>query len=267
MTVIKKLCFPICIIIFAILLTLQSCEKKEQRNQITKHNTADIDSLLNTGHRLYENANFDSSYYYYSKAKYAAEVKKDTSRIIHSLSWMAEIQRNQGDYTGSESTSVEAFPYIGNSNKYPYGETNIYNGLGSNYLFTSDNDNAIYYYRKAINYKTDEVIKAGIINNIALIYIEKREYKKAIQIFLSLISKKKIKDTPETYARLNDNLGNTYNKSNNNLAFYHLMDIPLQRSPRFRYKVRHPFRYKGRHDSAGKVATYSGAKYATLLLV
>ena len=45
------------------------------------------------------------------------------------------------------------------------------------------------------------------------------------------------------------------------------VDIPLQRSPRFRHKVRHPFRYKGRHDSAGKVATYSGAKYATLLLI
>ena len=46
-----------------------------------------------------------------------------------------------------------------------------------------------------------------------------------------------------------------------------LLDIPLQRSPRFRHKVRHPFRHKGRHDSAGKVATYSGAKYATLLLI
>ncbi|SHM98341.1 hypothetical protein SAMN05216269_1101, partial [Flavobacterium xinjiangense] len=32
-----------------------------------------------------------------------------------------------------------------------------------------------------------------------------------------------------------------------------LLDIPLQRSPRFRYKVRHPFRSKGRHDSTAKV--------------
>jgi hypothetical protein len=49
--------------------------------------------------------------------------------------------------------------------------------------------------------------------------------------------------------------------------FISLLDIPLQRSPRFRYKVRHPFRCKGRHDSAAKVATYSAAKYTTLLLI
>jgi hypothetical protein len=37
------------------------------------------------------------------KAKNEAEIVQDTSRIIHSLGWMAEIQTNQGDYTGSKS--------------------------------------------------------------------------------------------------------------------------------------------------------------------
>jgi hypothetical protein len=52
----------------------------------------------------------DSAYYYFNKAKNAAEIKKDTSRIINSLSWMAQIQRHQGDYE-SEATAVEALLY------------------------------------------------------------------------------------------------------------------------------------------------------------
>jgi hypothetical protein len=39
------------------------------------------------------------AYYYFNKAKNAAEIKKDTSRIINSL-LMAQIQRHQGDYVG-----------------------------------------------------------------------------------------------------------------------------------------------------------------------
>jgi signal transduction histidine kinase len=220
--VLRKLHSLIYILLFALLFITQSCEKKKQNNPPKKKDFTEVNRLLAIGHKLYENEEFDSSYYYYNKAKNAAELKKDTSRIIHSISWMAEIQRNQGDYSGSESTSIEAFPYLENSNKYPYGETNIYNGLGTNYLYTSDNDNALYYYKKAINYKTDEIIKAGINNNIALVYIEKKDYKKALQIFLSLLSKKEIKDNPEIFARLNDNLGNMYDNTKNVQAFYHL---------------------------------------------
>ncbi|MDO7742266.1 MAG: hypothetical protein MUP99_00770 [Pedobacter sp.] len=43
------------------------------------------------------------------------------------------------------------------------------------------------------------------------------------------------------------------------------VDIPLHSTPRFRYKVRHPFRSKVHQCSAGKVTIYSAAKYATLL--
>jgi len=44
-----------------------------------------------------------------------------------------------------------------------------------------------------------------------------------------------------------------------------LLDIPLQSTPRFRHKVRHPFRGKVPRYSAGKVTIYSEAKYTTLL--
>ncbi|MFV5702543.1 ATP-binding protein [Flavobacterium sp. XS2P12] len=135
---------------------------------------------------------------------------------------MAQIQCNQGDHSGSETTSIEAFPFIENSNKYLYGETNIYIGLGNNYLITFDNDNAIYYFKKAINSKTDEEIKSGIINNISMAYTEKGDYQKAIQILLPLILKKELINNPGTFARINDNLGHSYDKSGSSKAFFYL---------------------------------------------
>jgi signal transduction histidine kinase/Tfp pilus assembly protein PilF len=220
--ILRKLHFPIYILSFVFLFVTQSCEKKKQNNSPKKHNTTKIERLLKLAHMHYENGKFDSSYYFYNKAKSTAELKKDTSRIIHSLAWMAQIQRNQGDYTGSETTSIEAFPFIENSNKYPYGETNIYIGLGNNYLNTFDYDNAIYYFKKAINSKTDKIDKAGIINNIGVTYIEKGNYQKALQILLPLLKKKEVINDEETYARINDNLGDAYDKSKSSKAFFYL---------------------------------------------
>ena len=218
----KKKHFPVFHLFLALLFLTQSCEKKKRNNSPKKQGLTEINRQIDIGHKHYENEAFDSSYYYFNKAKYAAEIKKDTSRIIQSLSWMAEIQRNQGDYSGSETTSIEAFPFIENSNKYLYGETNIYIGLGNNYLITFDNENAIYYYKKAINSKTDEEIKSGIKNNIGLAYTEKGDYQKAIQLFLPLILKMEIINNQETFARINDNLGHTYDKSGNSKSFFYL---------------------------------------------
>jgi len=136
---------------------------------------------------------------------------------------MAQIQRNQGDNAGSETTSIEAFPLIENSNKYLYGETNIYIGLGNNYLLTHENDKAIYYFKKAINSKTDEDTKSGILNNISMAYTEKGEYQKAIQILLPLTRKEKVINNAEKIAQINDNLGHAYNKSGNSKAFFYLI--------------------------------------------
>ncbi|MFE3872665.1 ATP-binding protein [Flavobacterium sp. ZS1P70] len=220
--VLRKLHFPIYIILLALIFATQSCEKKTQNKPPKKQDLTEINRLLAVGHEHYENEEFDSSYYYYNKARYAAEIKKDTSRIINSISWMAQIQRVQGDYTGSEATAVEALSFLENNGKYPNGRWNIYNALGNNYLYTFDNDNALYYFKKALNLKTDPIEKAGIVNNIAITYIEKGNYKKALQNLLPLIKKKEVLNHAETFARINDNLGDSYSKSESSKALYYL---------------------------------------------
>jgi hypothetical protein len=66
---------------------------------------------------------------------------------------MAQIQRHQGDYE-SETTAVE-HSFLENTDKYPNGKWNIYNQLGNNYLYICF-DNALYYFNKALNLKTDQ---------------------------------------------------------------------------------------------------------------
>ncbi|CAM3104945.1 Tetratricopeptide repeat-containing protein [Flavobacterium frigoris] len=221
----KKLHFLIYILL---VISLQSCKKDLQKKPRKQSNLSQINRLLEIGHKHYCNQQYDSSYYYYNQAKYAAEIKKDTSRTIHSLGWMAQIQQNQGDYTGSEITSTEALPYIENSNSYPYGQTNIYIVLGNNYLNTFDNDNAIFYFKKAINSKTDEVIKAGIINNISIAYAQKGDYQKAIEILLPLTLKKEIINDPKIYSQTLSNIGYIYNKTNNSKAInFHLKSLKI----------------------------------------
>jgi len=220
--VLKKLRFSIHIILLAMLFVFQSCERNEQNNSRPEQDVTAINNLLAIGQKHYQNEEFDSSYYYYNKAKDAAELQKDTSRIIHSISWIAQIQRNRGDYSGSETTSIEALPFIEQPNKYPYGETNIYIGLGNNYFLLHENDNAIYYFKKAINSKTDEDIKSGILNNISKAYIEKGDYQRAIQTLLPLTLKRESINNPITYANINGNLGDAYTKSGQPQALYYL---------------------------------------------
>ena len=168
----KKLYFPVYIAVLIVLTFLQSCNKKPKDSTPKKFDRVEINKFMEIGYKHTDNLEFDSSFYYFNKAKYAAELKKDTSKIILSLSWMAQTQRLLADYSSSETTLTEALPMIENNDNFPYGETNIYINLGNIYYEKNENDNAIFYFNKAINSKTDEEIKSGIMNNIALAYIE-----------------------------------------------------------------------------------------------
>ncbi|MFV8368007.1 tetratricopeptide repeat-containing sensor histidine kinase [Flavobacterium sp. LB2R40] len=202
-------------------LLLQSCKKREENTIIKKHSTVEIDRLIELGHLQYENGKFDSSYYYFNRAKFNSDLKKDTSRIIHSLAWLAQIERVLGDYSSSEATAVEALPFLENTKNFPNGRWNIYNALGNNYLYTSDFTNALYYFNKALNLKTDQIDKASITNNIALIHIEKGDYQQALKILLPLIKKKEVINHSQTFANIIDNIGEAYDKSENALGLYY----------------------------------------------
>lgn len=205
-----------------LLTILSSCNNKPQVTISNKRNLSSLNTLIEKGHNHYKRGAFDSSYYYFNKVKNEAEHIKDTSRLVHSLSWMAQIQRNEGDYTGSEATAVEALPYLEKTDKFPNGKWNIYNQLGNNFLIIKDYKNANKYFKLALNLKTDLLEKAGIKNNLALVYIQTKQYHSAIQILAPLTIQTEVINDADNYSRILDNLGFCYLKLKKPKAFNYI---------------------------------------------
>ena len=154
--ILKKSSFPI-YVLFLFFSILQSCEKKPINTPSQKSNLAEIDRLIDLGDKYYENVKYDSAYYYHNKAKSLCDAKTDNTRIIYSLSRMSEIQQNQGDYSGSETTTIEAIPFLNKTMDLTY-ECSIYNLLGIVYIKLYDYDNALYYHNKGLDLKIDEIL-------------------------------------------------------------------------------------------------------------
>ena len=208
--ILKKIYFPI-FVLLALFLILQSCDKKPIIKPDKKSNLIEIDRLIDLGDKYLENTKYDSAYYYHNMAKSLCDVKKDNTRIIYALARMSEIQQNQGDYSGSETTAIEALPFLNSTMDTSY-ESSIYNLLGVVYLELYDYDNALYYYNKASNLKIDEIRKLKIIHNIAVVYMAKHDYRHAIQILLPLTLRKEVQNDPAPYSKALDNLGFSYFK-------------------------------------------------------
>ena len=219
--ILKKLPPIVYFLSLSFFLILHSCEKKTLNNPEKKHNTAEIDRLINLGDKFFEKSEYDSSYYYFNKAKSACNEKKDVSKIIYSISNLATIQQNQGDYSGSETTAMEAIPFLEKTTNPKY-KWNIYTIIGINYLYAYDYENALYYYNKALNLKTDELRKSDTKNNIAVIYMEKEDYNLAIRILQPLSLKKEVINNSEAFSRVIDNLGYSYFKVGNSKALAYL---------------------------------------------
>ncbi|HSN47267.1 MAG TPA: ATP-binding protein, partial [Flavobacterium sp.] len=109
---------------------------------------------------------------------------------------------------------IEAIPYLKPSFDPSY-ECSIYNLLGIVYMKLYDYDNALYYYNKGLNLKIDTIRKLKFKHNIAVAYMGKQDYNRAIEILLSLASRKDVINDPASFSKVIDNLGYSYFKMGN----------------------------------------------------
>tara|TARA_R110000868_G_scaffold36900_11_gene130564 strand:- start:6307 stop:8025 length:1719 start_codon:yes stop_codon:yes gene_type:complete len=214
----KKLHFLFYILL---IISTQSCKKELQPIPKKKSNLVEIKRLIALGDHYFENGKYDSSYYYFDKAKLACDPKKDINQFIYAISNLATIQQNQGDFSGSETTAMEAMPVLQTTTNLRC-KWSIYTILGINYLNTFDYDNALYYYNKALNLKTDQILNNGALNNIALTYMQQEEYQKALKILLPMTLDNKIKNDPTENSRILNNIGYCYFKTGNPKTFDYL---------------------------------------------
>lgn len=208
--ILKNFHFPI--LYFVLIFTNVSCH-----NDVTIVDNNEYTKLINKGNDFIKNSQLDSAYSYYTIAKESCSNKKGDEYAYVQLQ-IATIQQFFGDNYSCEETITDALSNYQNTSYKPY----FYNLLAVTYDNQKRYDEAMSYYKKAENTYTGNYGKILAKNNIGLLYLEKKQYQKAITIFNPLLTTN-IKDSIKDYAMIVDNLGYSQYKSNSAEAITNLL--------------------------------------------
>jgi len=208
--------------ITVVFLFLLSCQKKKEVSiAATTKTKAQVETLIIIADRFYDNKNFDSAFYYYNKVKSVCNPITDSENYVSTLNRIADIQEIKDDFSGSEATITEAFPYL-KYVKNPKHAWNSYTGLGVIYVNLNEYKLALFYFNKALALKTSAWRKASAKNNIAFVYTLQNRHAEAIKIFDNLLKSEGATKFTEDYAAALNNIGYCYFKTNNPKAISYL---------------------------------------------
>nr|WP_315162126.1 sensor histidine kinase [uncultured Flavobacterium sp.] len=190
----------------------------------------------------YEVSHKDSAYYYYQKAeKLYRNLKNDlmTGRMQFNKAYLLFYE---GNYIESEILLSKALQLLKKSDdkKLLYS---TYNLMGANFGKLEESDNAIKYYMLAKGVLNDLIqsddgfdkknnFKISTSVNLAEIYRQRAQYKKAILELESVLSPNLKKEWPEYYAIIIGNLGEIKMKSGNLYGVEKLLKTSLDISRR-----------------------------------
>ena len=160
----------------------------------------------------------DSAYYYYHKAEKVYEGLNDNFEIANTLFEIAEIQRDEKDFTGSEVTSVEAIALLNlleQTNEVRRLKSFLYNNLGAVFGQLEQYEESIFYHKKGFELKKElegdnKATIDNSLNNLALAYKNSGQYELALEYYGQILKNENlVKDRPEVYATILDNYAHT----------------------------------------------------------
>ncbi|OXG01590.1 hypothetical protein BC749_104125 [Flavobacterium araucananum] len=212
---------------FIILLFLFSCKDKKTVNTNTESIRKEALSLRNKAIENYDKQNFNTAFHEFNKSKQLYETLKDSANIGYIFIQMAAIQQVNGDYYGSKETVTEALPYVKKNSEYT-ASINTKLGIADKEL--SLYDDAILYYKEAVNGYENPIKKLDPLNNIAAVYIQQKKYDKAITLLDFLLNKKLLNEKVQANKKslIQDNLGYAYFKNGMDEKGFSLMNEALQ---------------------------------------
>ncbi|MFD2594814.1 tetratricopeptide repeat-containing sensor histidine kinase [Sphingobacterium griseoflavum] len=125
---------------------------------------------------------------------------------------MSIIQRDEGDYFGSQETGLEAIDYLDSKKPehYVYLSSN-YNNLGNVTSALGDKAKAIEFYNLAIKYEGDSASTRTYRNNLGKLYQDEKDYNQAIAIYRAVLKDEKTGTT--AFARVLTNYATAMWKS------------------------------------------------------
>ena len=161
--ILKRFSFPILLFLFFI----YSCNKNYEG--LRTSSGKEYDKSIQAGFQWMKKQQYDSAFFHFENAKLEAE---NANEKVYALLQMATIQQIFCDFSGSESTATEAYKNIKDPSYLPY----IYNTLGIAFEEQNNYEEALKYYNKCYNDSLSELQKCMVKNNIAVVYLEKKEY-------------------------------------------------------------------------------------------
>ena len=205
----KKFLFPI----FLFGMVFQSCTKDfEIEKNLSK---SEYDRYNEKAFNWVEQQRYDSAFYYFHKSK---SVAQSSEQLVYSLLQIASIEQKYCDFAGSEETITTAYENCTNPIYFP----TIYNLLGLAFLEQYNYEEALLYFNKCYNYSLKELDKSIVKNNIAYVYLEKKEFSMAIAVLSKIVTNDSLQADKMQYAKALDNLGYAYFKANNPDAITYL---------------------------------------------
>ena len=150
----------------------------------------------------------DSAFFYYYLSKDISKRLNDSLAVGRRLLSLANLQREAKDYLGSEISAIEALRYLEPLQAYIY-LVSVYNNLGLTSEVLNQKNNALKYYRKALEFNKENQNDASylyIINNIGVVYQRRNQHKKAIEYFKKGLAFDNIQEKyPTNYTLLLEN--------------------------------------------------------------
>ncbi len=193
------------------------------KNSLAALDSINLGKAYRTRGAYYKNTNaLDSSFIYFSKAE-KIYFKLDNQKEV-----LANVYLNKGvvqcmasDFLGAELSLTKAYSIYKDSDN----KNNLYgtlNQLGLVYNELKEYDKAVFFHTKALetvrkfNLQNAQHEEAVCYNNIGYLYIKQKKYKEAITNFEEGLKDKQIlKDDPDLYSLLIDNLAYSRLQSSN----------------------------------------------------
>ncbi|MCL1639959.1 tetratricopeptide repeat protein [Elizabethkingia sp. HX WHF] len=218
------------ILYFLLFVLMVSCTKTKESNINETEKRAD-NPYYEKAWLYLDQKNPVHAFQNFNKAKEIYLKNNDSLGVGKCLMNMGIILADQGDYFGAQETSLEATKYFKENNKqdYYYIDSN-YNNLGIICLNLKDYKKAIEFYNKAIKFSNKKEDVQMYLNNKAKTFQETKNYNEALKIYNKILegeSKNK-----NEYSRALSNFAYTQwlqnPKNNYDFEFYKALNIRLK---------------------------------------
>ena len=167
----KYLVFIFCFFLFSCKNEKTTALKKNNENHFYKEAWRSLDAQKK-----------DSAFYYFNKSKNTFFKANDSLGVAKCLMNMAIMQRDYGDFIGSQETAVNALKILDQIQDTIYIST-VLNNLGTNEMELGNHEQSILYLNKAIS-KTKNITEKNFIRNNKAIAFSKLNFNDSCFIIL-----------------------------------------------------------------------------------